>query len=412
MPTKLATTTSFIDLYLHACGDTEIPLPYNLWSCVALIAATVNDRVWYEKFAGKKLPPNLYVGLIGPSANGKGEAIDNVVRLASQHPAINVYNGRATPQFLFQWMGRERNGEDGGRYKNNKVFVVHEELSESIDRGDSADRFVKFMTRHYSARPYLSVDGTITRALQSVADPNITWLFGSVLDWMLDVFPPTAISGGTWGRIVGVYQGYNLDKRIRKPKAPRDYNEVVDHLHDRLEELLAVEGPFTMSQGAEAIEARWYDERVAPTDESLVPAWKRQHDLVLKIAMILSLSDGLDLRIASHHMWKAQELSEVVMRKLGEIQAAAASTPETKGISFARQFLKGTRRPVLHTELLRKFYAKGLGGAEQLMQAVRTLEESGEIAHRDGGRSRVYMWSGRKKMTRAKAEENGHVDEG
>lgn len=400
MRSKLDTTSSFIDLYLHACGDTEVPLAYQLWSCISLLAATVNDRVWYEKFAGKKLAPNLYVGLIGPSANGKGEAIDNVVRLAQPHPAINIYNGRATPQYLFQWMGKNHKAEDGQYYPSNKVLVVHEELSEAIDRGDSADRFIKFMTRHYTNRPYLAVDGTITRQMQEVRDPTINWLFGSTLDWMLDVFPPTAISGGTWGRIVGVYQGYNLDKRIRKPTAPYDYDHIIDHLHTRLEELLAIEGSFTLTQHAEIIETKWYDERESPTDESLVPAWKRQHDLVLKLAMLLSLSDGLDLRISGNHMSRAQTLSDLIMRKLGEIQAAAVTTPETKGISFAKQVLKGIKRPMLHTELLRKFYAKGLGGRDQLLHAIQTLEESGEITHRDGGRARMYMWVGKKRMLR------------
>jgi hypothetical protein len=401
---KLDTTTSFIDLYTHTCGESEVPYSYNLWAGISILAAAVADRVWYEKFPGKKLPPNLYVGLIGPSANGKGEAIDTAVRLTQQHSAINVYNGRATPQFLFQWMARSRNAEDGQRYDNNKVLVVHEELSEAIDRGDSADRFVKFMTRHYTSRPYLTVDGTITRQLQGVTDPCLSWLFGSNLDWMLDVFPPSAISGGTWGRIVGVYQGYNLAYRKRKPSAPFDYDRVIDHLHMRLDELTAIEGPFWMTEHAEHIAEKWYTEREAPSDEALVPAWKRQDDLVLKLAMILSLSDSLDLKIGGHHMWRAQELSEVVMRKLGEIQAAAATTPDTRGISFAKQVLKGAKRPVLHTELLKKFYAKGLGGRDQLLNAVQTLMDSGEVLHRDSGRSRVYMWGGKRRMVRGKSE--------
>ena len=409
MHSKLDTTSSFIDLYLHACGDSEIPLAYHLWSCVSLIAAAVEDRVWYEKFRDDKLPPNLYVGLLGPSANGKGEAIKRAMKIAAQHPRLHVYNGRATPQFLFQHMGKNRQAEDGQHYPNNKIMLVQEELGDSIDRGDSADHFVKFMTANYSKQPFLKMDGTITRDLKIIRDPCFNWLFGSNMDWMLDVFPSTSISGGAWGRIIGVNQGYT-DKRVRKPTSPFDYDCVMDHLHMRLDELLAIEGPFCMTQHADTVEAQWYDERETPSDDSLRPAWKRQHDLTLKLAMILSLSDGLDLRITGRHMGKAQELSEVVMRKLGEIQAAAVTTPETRGISFAKQTLKGVKRPMLHTELLRKFYAKGLGGRDQLLHAIQTLEESGEIAHRDGGRSRVYMWVGKKKMLRN--TQNGHSDAG
>lgn len=399
MRSKLDTTSSFIDLYLHACGDSEVPLAYQLWACISLVAASVEDRVWYEKFRDDKLPPNLYIGLLGPSANGKGEAIKRAMKIAALHPRLHVYNGRATPQFLFQYMSKSRLAEDGQHYPNNKVLLVQEELGDSIDRGDSADHFVKFMTANYAKQPFLKNDGTITRDLKTVRDPIFNWLFGSNLEWMLDVFPATSISGGTWGRIVGVNQGY-IDKRVRQPTTPYDYDYVMDHLHERLEELLTIEGRFTLTQHADIIDDKWYTERETPTDYALRPAWKRQHDLVLKLAMVLSLSDSLDLRITGNHMSKAQILSEMVMRKLGEIQAAAVTTPETKGISFAKQTLKGVKRPMLHTELLRKFYAKGLGGRDQLSHAIQTLEESGEITHRDGGRSRMYMWVGKKRMLR------------
>lgn len=413
---NLSPTASFLDHYLHLCGDTQVPIQFQIWCGLALVAASVADRVWYEKFKGKKLAPNLYIALIGPGACGKGEAIENAINLAVEHPQINVYNGRGTPQFLTDYMSKSRTldgkivapDSGGAFYKNSKIWVVQEELGAAIDRGDSADGLVKFFTQNYTTRRYLTQDGTVTRGLKSVVDPVFNWLFGSNLRWMMDVFPESSISGGTWGRIVGVQGGYNFDKRIEIPVYPPDWEEVRARVHRKLDDLCEVEGAFSITDKARNIMSAWFHQRPAPSDEAIAPAWIRQHDLVFKLAMILSLSDGCDLRIRSRHVIAAQKMSDDALGKLSEIQTAAQATPETRGIAFLRGRLKKSRgRPVLHYELMRQ-YSKIVGDRDSFERDMKTLLEGREASQVGNGMRMVYTWQARRKMP--KELENGQPE--
>ena len=407
MSRKLDETRSFLDLYFHICGESEVPHSYNLWAGISLIAGAVADRVWFTKFHGKKLAPNLYVALIGPSANGKGEAIDTAVRLTLDHPKIALYNGKASPQYLMSWMTRKRTLEDGTQVDCSKVYFVTPELSMALGKGDSADAIIKHMTELYTGRAIPILDGTVTRGLQRLTDYCVNWLIGTTLEWLLETVPASSISGGFFGRIIGVYEGYVRDRRVPVPKAPHDYDEVVAHLHARLTELVEIDGEFEMTPKARMTMNEWYTSRDWPSDESLVPAFKRQDDLVLKLAMILSLADDLGLVITAKHVLRAQTLSDSVLRKLGDIQAAAATTPATRGIAFVQQYLKGMRRPIMRSEILRRFVAKGLGDRDTLDIALRTLEDSNTVVHRPTGRGTSYQWLGKRRLPKDEISNNG-----
>lgn len=383
--------TSFIDRYLHICGDSEVPGLYNLWSGIALVAAAVADRVWVTKFG--RLTPNMYIALLGPSGNGKDTAIDTMMELAIEHPRIGALNFRSTAPALLQYMTRSRTTESRERFDNSRIFLVMPEVSMSLRKGDIADDFIKTIGAMYSRKPYPLHDVTITRDHKVLKEYCVNVIIGSVLEWLLDVIPHTAISGGTFGRFVGVHTGYDYAKRVEMPTRPADYDRVVGRLHNHLRLLTELEGEFTLSAHARMLMSAWYAERSAPDDESLAPAWKRQHDLILKLGMILALADSPvePLVIKTPHVVRAQALSDMVIRRLGDLQAAAATSRDTQGVVFVRQIFKALRRPVMRTELLKRIVAKGIGGAQALDQIMWTLEEAGEVTHRDSGRSRVYL---------------------
>jgi len=395
----LAEPRSLIDCYLYACGDSEVPPQYHLWSFISLLAASVADRVWTVKFG--RLLPNLYVALLGPSANGKDTAIDAMMDLASQHPKLGAINFRSTAPALIQYMSRQRQSENGVTYGNSRLHIVMPEISMSLRKGDVADDFVKVMTALYGGKPYALTDMTIGRGSQTLRDYTLNWIFGSVLEWLLDVIPHTAISGGTFGRIVGVHYGYDHTKRFYVPTWPGDRDEVIDHIHKRLDDLAELEGPFIVTRRADMQLRQWYDERQVPDDESLIPAWKRQHDLILKLSMLLSLSDGLDLTIRDTHVHKAQQLSEAVIRRLADIQAAASTSRDTQGIVFVRQVMKSMKRPMMRTELMKRLINKGIGGATALDEIMNSLVGGGEVEQMRVGRGAVYEYKGRRKMPKS-----------
>ena len=397
----LDTDRNLVRLYLHHTGDSEIPAEFNLWSCLSLIAACVADRVWIEKHRGKKLTPNLYVALIGPSAVGKGEAIDTALTFVRDNPRVNVYAGKATPQHLVARMGKPRRDEQGRLIlENAKMFLVTPELSMALGKGEQADSLVKHMTELYTGRDYPFRDGTVTRGEVTVKGYCINWLAGTTKEWLIDCVPKEAISGGFFGRMVAVPGKYDFGKRLVRPIYPPDYDQVVDHLRERIEILTHIEGEVHMSAKAREVEDRWYNERPSPSDESLAPAWKRQHDLLLKLAMILALASPEcvpeQLVIRSGHVLQAQRLCQSALKVMPELMIAAAETQDTAGLAAVSTYLRRMKQ-VQHSTLLRYVSTKGLN-AEKMRLVIETLVQAKYVRRVSSSRGMAYVWADRRRM--------------
>jgi len=99
----------FISLYHYSAGKSEIPVVYHFWCALSVIAACVQDRVWFNKFRSTYLNPNLYIILEGGSGDGKGIAINHAGHiLGGLKNELNWFDGSITPPKLLQWLSKRR----------------------------------------------------------------------------------------------------------------------------------------------------------------------------------------------------------------------------------------------------------------------------------------------------------------
>lgn len=386
---------NFIELYAHHLGESEVPEAYHDWACLSLMAACVADRVWIEKFRGSRLSPNLYVFLIGPSALGKGAAIDEAQKFVQGLRRLNVYRGRATAQHLYDFLGRP--DKSTGVIAHPKVWLIHDELAADVGEGGQASSFVKIMTKLYSGTDTPIREGTRTRGGLTVIGHNINWTACTTEDWMVETVPKSSVVGGFFGRVVPVKGQYNFAKRLRRPIYPPDYDEVVTYLRERVLELSYIEGPFVQTDDAVEIEDAWYMNRPAPTDEALMATWKREHDLTLKLAMLFSLADSLSLVIHKHHMIAAQRATAQVMHSMPSLVSAASTTNETMGIEYVANILQA-RKAMAHSALINLCYKRGIN-SERLKGIMETLLQGKRVTWYNsplGGRA--YAWGGKRKI--------------
>lgn len=697
-PSKLDQTNNLLALYLHQCGETEVPKLFHVWSCLSIIAASVADRVGLEKFKGSLLAPNLYVILIGPSGLGKGEAIGAAMKFVAENRKINAFQGKATAPYLLDYLGKKHNINGKRVIANPKLFLITPELSMSVGKGDYADGFIKLMTELYTSHTVPIREGTRTGGSVTILDPClpgdvevltpigwqrldtlpnkattavwkdyqivweetstvrvpykgpllgwkeelhdcaytpnhnlavisgrreldivsrratdlrdtgefkiptsgffhmgkkhdppflrlmaaiqadgcindgyiviglkkprkiqrlrallkllkidgherlvrggnkyfsiyaaqakpfmqmfglkkvfgpwlldydqeslnafitevvhwdghqsrqggrrngyssvhrenaewvatiahltnrsaylvqrssawyvtireqfktglnkvhqfteqhngtvyclktstgyfvarrngqtfvtgncINWLGGTTKEWLIDCVPKDAIMGGFFGRTVAVTATYDLNKRLRRPIYPHDVDEVREHVESRFWALSRVAGTFTMTKEAEEIEDRWYTQRPAPEDEALIPSWRREHDLTLKLSMILSLADGATFSITAHHMVQAQRLTAMAMAGMPKLISAASTTLDTVGLRYVTEIVEKVGR-VQHSVLLRHVQTRGIN-ASKLREIVDTLTQSKLIARLPlSGRGVGYIWIGSRKM--------------
>lgn len=402
-PSLLDQTGNLIALYLHAAGKSEVPPEFHYWACLSLLAATVGDRVSVEKFRDSRLAPNMYVLLLGPSGLGKGTAIDVAARYTDKVPRINFFRGKATAQYLVDYMGgAHKTGDGKWVIENTKLYLCTPELAMSVGRGDAADDFIKFMTEVYTGGSYPLRVGTRTRGLVEVRNPTINWIGGSTIQWLRDCIPQDAIEGGFFARTFCIGAAYDLNKRFRRPEYPHDYDVIVDHIRARIYTLAHLEGTFELTPDAERLETIWYETREAPQDERLIPTWKRAHDALLKVAMLLSLADTDDLVITADHINRARLTVERALTIVPTIIDYARQTRETGAFLEIAKLIKDAGAGLLHSTLLRRV---GLD-AEAFKVALDTLKQRGQIAElRTVRGARAYTWIGRRQMPIDETEE-------
>ena len=387
-------TTNLIRLYLHHVGTSEVPDEYHLWAVLSTIAAAVGDRVWYKKFADTKLIPNLYVLLLGPSGTGKGTAIDISTKFVKDLSRVNAYRGKATAPYLIDYLSAIKKKQNGKVVlEDAKLYLVTPELSMSVGSGPFADQFVKLMTELFTGGDYLFQEGTRTRGGVDFKNPVINWIGGTTKEWLMQSVTRDAVEGGFFARVVAVNAEYDPNVRITRPVYPDDRDEVAVEIARRIKELTFITGEITMNGLAMKVDEQWYTGRQAPSDEAMLPTWKRQHDLVLKLAMVMSLADDVDLIVKADHVKRAQMLVREVSKSLPQLIEYASATREMEGIALVRRTIKrfGT---IPRYMLMQKVGSRGLT-RDRLDAIIETLIQSREVLRMpsNSGAGVVYEWN-------------------
>ena len=382
-------TESILDLYTDYVGTSEVPPQYHFWCCLQMVAAAVSNRVWLQR-GRKRLAPNLYVALIGPSAIGKNEACDAMLSVVRDQPRMNVWRGKITAPAMLDQLGKPGPGVPWSH-----CFLVTPELAWSMGKGDWADALVKQLTELYGGSEDVLREATRTGGTTKLqaGELCINWVSGTTHAWLVQSVPADAISGGFFGRMVVVTAEYDFGTRYPEPLLDTDWPTLLAMLRARVRSLTLLQGPFTMTTKARAIHETWYNERPEPTDQDIQAAWKRQPDFVLKLAMLLSLCENEGLVITGKMMAQAQKLSDIALRKMTQVIGVSAMTTETRGIQLASARIRQYSGPCPHSTLLKYMTSRGYD-ADGVRKVMTTLLQMKTVGLATGSKGRAYLWLG------------------
>ncbi len=377
----LQQTKNLLRLYAYMCGKGEVPTEYHIWSCLSLMAACIEDRIWLEKLKDERLFPMLYVFLVGPPALGKGVAITRAFKLFNECQAGGCYwHGKTTAANLIDVLGKAGEDPETGQYfiPAPKLWLITDELTTDVGRGPQADDFIKLMTKLYTSGDVPVDTGTRTRGTVRIINPAVNWLAGTTEDWMMQCLSKDAIGSGFTSRVCYVFGRYSKERFVR-PIYPPDYQEVKAHVLIRLWLLKHISGKFWMTPEAQARENAWYMNRPQPRDADLLPNWHREQDLVLKLAMLCVLADGGDrLVIEEQHVDRAIRLSQSVQRYLPQVVALANKTPEAEGHIKVEGMIKDVREWTRHQVLAQRARNRGVS-TKIFTDIVKGLIAEGEL---------------------------------
>jgi hypothetical protein len=390
-------TTNLINLYMHIVGKDEIPTAYYLWTCLAMIAACVSDRVYFYRRRERPIYPNLYTILIGGSGSGKNIAFDRMEDFINEIPIINYRRQKVTAQFLLDLLGKPTVDPNSGQriLSNPRIFLAMPEITSYFSKGEHAETLIQMLTELYGGTATFA-DGTRMHGETVVKGACINWAAGSTKHWLLKAMTPDTVLSGFFARIVTVYpeeeknREGNIEQAWDQIEYPPDYEEVIEHIKARVIALTFLQGEMHMHEDAHSYVRQWMKNRRAPTDEFLLPWWKREREMVAKISMILALADGRGPVIYQPHVSTAIRLLQSVEMNLPDLIDFSQHAPSTEKELKVKAAIK-RRKKIDHTSLAR-LVSRDVSGPE-LRNAIIGLKEKDLITQENtqtGGR--IYFW--------------------
>lgn len=403
---------SWLDDLVKEHSEFESPLSFWKWSALSAISAIVKDQIWLPRYL-YKLYPNIYVMLHAESGLKKGPPVSMANQLVSSVNNTRVISGRSSIQAILKEMGTSHTIPGGKVISTSTAFICSSELSSSIvDDPVAAKILTDLYDRHYRVSDWRSL---LKMETFNLKDPTITMLTATNDAMSQSFFDKSAIQGGFFARTFIIYENEEnkANALIIPPKWIPDYQKSSEYLKT----LSQLKGSFTPmgSSDKDELHTIWFkskDEQGYLTEAGLVyQEWynnfkktikeqgikdstgtlNRFGDSVLKVAMLLSLSEKSDLIINEQAMIEAIDICE---KLIGNVRRATMSRSGMSDSSTIKNHiiheLLGRETHRISRQLLMKKMWMHFSSADEFDEIMLSFDQSNMIKILSVGNQIIY----------------------
>ena len=305
---------NYLTDYMTFCEGNECPAAFHYWSGISTLASAVSRKVWVE-IGHFKFYPNLYVVLLGDSGSGKNTAIDIAKELVRRLDCVPLAGDCQSKESLVKDMsGYIRAFNPPGNqpplvYCPVTIFAT--ELSQflSIDPA----KMIDFLVTAYDAR---IVDAkTLKHGVQTIEGPFINMLVGTQPGHVHRCMRADLITDGLTRRCIFVFPP---PQDIRRPfyVVSPEQREAFQRALAYLRTVTEVYGQFQWANGSKEWYEKWYLNRSVSKHPMVHGFDRRLNVQLLKVAMLLALGKGTELRLDVECLETAEGLLAEVLTVL------------------------------------------------------------------------------------------------
>jgi len=346
----------FLSAYLKYSAKTEPPQSYHIWTCLSVIGAALQRKV-YLRWGFKTLYPNIYVVLIGPSGCRKGTAMNIGKDLLQEINGILMASESTTREALIRDM---KDGittftdpTDQMLKFHSSVTVFSEELS--VFLGQQNIKFLADLTDWFDASDQWTyrTKGSGTDKLVGVC---VNILGATAPDWLRSILPQEAFGGGFTSRVIFVVED-GKKQVVADPRIPTEVQQMRPALVHDLEMINSMAGEMTFSEDAMAIYAPWYEQQSkspAIKDPHFAGYCERRAIHALKLSMIVSASRSSERLITGQDFQRALALLEAVEPKMPRAFLGLGRAKYSEMTAQIFEFMKRSKRAT-QADVLNKF---------------------------------------------------------
>lgn len=383
---------TWIETVMATTKEMESPTSFWYWSSLASISAILKDNVWLSRGGAYKLYPNIYVMLLAGSAMKKGPPIGLAKEIVKLVGNTKVIVGRSSIQGILKELGTLTSEPGGKVQKKSAGFIVASEFSSSLVEDPAAfNCLTDLYDRHYNIGEWKSL---LKSESFSLRDPTVSMLVATNDPHLRDFVKEKDIYGGFFGRmfIIKEEQVSRLNSLVDDLENP----PVPVFLAEYLKVLAKLNGPFeTISKSKPGIlYDEWYNDFYTTVRkqniEDKTGTIGRFGDSVLKVAMLLSLSERPELSITMRAMNEAIGICEKLIsgiRKATNGRGGMAAFADQKAI-IIQELLDRPERKVARAALMKKYWMHF--NADELDIIMRSFDEAGMIKPHAEGNVCIY----------------------
>jgi len=374
--------------YLELTKEQESPNLFHLYCGFFALSAVLGRKVYVDR-GFYRIYPNIYVVLVaGSGMCRKTSAIqiaEGMIRMAC--PDLEFVAQKITPEALFGVLHR--------RFKvfnRSEAIISAEELGVFLGAEQKNLDLVQLLTKIYNCPEMLDYE-TKGRGREVASKAFATMIAGTTPDWMRLSLPSSSTSGGFTSRCLFIYQNTPRQRKAMPFVDPARFEELAKDLAG----ISLLEGPMVMETDAWEWYKHWYEVEYHPgnQDADLDGYFSRKHDMVVKIAMLLSASERADMKLSFKDMKAALNLIEHAEKYLTTASKAIQTTDDSSNMIRVFQHIKRAGNAgITHSNLLRRLSYK-LSATTirdhiiQLKEAqvIETFADGGNTAYRATGDS-------------------------
>jgi hypothetical protein len=304
---------NWLGYYAEYTKESESPASFHLWTGLSVLASACRRNVWLNQ-GTYILYPNLYVILVGPPGRvRKSTSIRLGRRLLLGLEGINFSADSITREELIRQLGKISTTS-----KQAALTIHSTELSSLIE--PSGIKMIQFLTDIFDG-DFKWRYATKGQGKDTINNPVLNILAATTPTWIADGLPADVIGHGFTSRVIFIYEE---DRRYLRPFPKEPNAEIVRDLEADLDHISRIEGPFSWGPGAKDAYSDVYDEidKNRPEDYRIEGFHNRKDIHVLKVAMLLSLSEGDSLTLEVPFIEAAYDMLSDIEEAMGKTFSA------------------------------------------------------------------------------------------
>lgn len=326
--TRAIKNESWISAYLRYTLGQESPELFHKWTAISILASTLKRNVFFDQ-GFYVIYPNLYIGIIGPSAKVKKTTAVNI--------GINLWKDAISDAELMSkkitpWAIYERMGILTTKIGSACATIYSPEMKNFISTSYKED-IVTLLTAYYDCpdnEDYETKGGGIT----PIKNVCLNVIACSTPEWLVTGISGSEIGGGYTGRWLFAYR----NKSDRNSPCPEDivtpeWEELKLKLAIDLFNISTIQGQFKFTSSAKMFWKSWYRTREKEwKDERLFGYYGRKPATILKLSMIIAISEPTFNRfeVTIKHLQAAFSLLSELEQDMGNAFSGVTFSESTK----------------------------------------------------------------------------------